>query len=818
MGTIRHWAAMAAAKRAGRGRHFSGLLALVVVFIMAACGGGSSAPEEAPVAVLNLAGTVSAEAAMAGAAVAVKCASGPAQTITAGDGTFALALRAGALPCMIEVSSGGHVYRSVVLGSGAGTHRVNASPLTELVVARIAGLNGSTPTALFAGFSGNNAALTSAALDGALGYLRTAFAALADLNGFNPMSDVVVAASATSSANALGSRISAFLAQATAAQTSLDALVAAVLSSQADPAPLLPRVTAQPVSTSVQAPQAATFSVLASSVLAPGYQWQMSADGGVSFADITGATGASYTLAATQTTDSGRVFRVRIDSAGGSVTSSGAALTVTAPAPTAPEITTQPQSTSAPYGQTASFSVNANSSGAMSYQWSRNGMPIAGATGASYTTPMTVPGDNGALFTVTTSNSVGSTVSAAATLTVTGIPAAAFNHVAAGSSHSVALRSDGSVVSWGNTKADIGTSLSGLMGVGNEPVVAGTPTVVKNAAGTVFGGAQAIAAGQWSTLVLKTDGTVWGWGYSGWGNLGNSTGYSFEQKSPVQVRLSNGSPLTAVIQLATGLYSTSVAVTADGSVWGWGQNRYGHLGTGAASETGQYTPVAMLSASGAGRFTDAVQAVAGISSTAVLKRDGTVYTVGWAGPLGDGSTVNRTLPGRVETAPGVALTNVVSIAAGGHFYVAVTSEGTAYAWGANGKGQLGDGSQTSRGRPVLVRDAGGKPVTGIVAAAAGVEHAVFLKSDGTVWASGNNDIGQLGSNSSASHLANPALVKDVSGAAFGEVVGIAALDSHTVVRRSDGSVWSWGSNVYLQLGDMTAVHRRNPVKVQLPAP
>lgn len=810
------WATVARARTALASRLRCSSLALVVG--LAACGGGSSSPEEPLLESLNLAGTASAETAMSGAGVSVKCASGPTQTITAGDGTFSLSIRSGALPCMIEVSSGGRVFRSLVAGSGTGTYRVNASPLTELVVARIAGNIGSTPAALFSGFGASNAAFTAATLDGAISYLCTALAAMTDLSGINPVSDVLVATSTTSSANALGNKVSAFVAQVTAANTTLDALVTAFVSSLADPTPLAPKITVQPVSVSVVAPQPATFSVVvASSAIPPSYQWQMSADNGANFVDLAGETGASYTWAVTQVAGSGPVYRVRVYSAAGSVTSSAATVSVTAPTPTAPVITAQPQSASAPYGQAATFSVGASSTLAVSYQWSRNGAAIAGATSTSYTTPITVPGDNGASFTVTATNSAGSTMSAPATLMVTGIPAATPNHLAAGSSHSVVVRNDGTVLSWGNIKADIGTSLSGLMGVGNDPVVAGTPTVAKNTGGAVFSGAQAAAAGQWSTLVLKTDGTVWGWGYSGWGNLGNSTSFSFEQKSPVQVKLSNGNPLTAVVQLAAGTYSTSMAVTADGSVWGWGQNRYGHLGIGAASETGQATAVAMLSPSGVGRFTDAIQAAPGISSAAVLKRDGTVYTVGWAGPLGDGSTVNRTLPGRVETAPGVPLTSIVSLAVGGHFYIAVTTEGTAYAWGENGKGQLGDGTSTDRGRPVLVRDLDGKPMTGIVAAAAGVDFAMFLKSDGTVWATGNNDIGQLGANSASAFVPNPSLVKDSSGLAFGNVVNIAALDSHTVVRRSDGTVWTWGSNVYRQLGDMTTVNRRNPVRAQLPS-
>lgn len=806
------WAVCAlAALRETRFRLFAAVSATCV---LAACGGGPSPTSDS----LDLQGTASAEAALAGAPISVKCASGPAQGITAGDGTFALSIRSGTLPCMIQVSSGGRVYRSILLGSGAGSFRVNASPLTELVVARAAGALGSTPTSLFDAFGSSAPAVTQASLDTAISYVRTAFAVWTNLIGVNPLSDVLVATSPTTSPNALGSNISSFVAQIAAANTTLDALVAAVRTPQVDDTLLVPKISVSPVSASVQAPQAATFSVQASGVLTPLYQWQVSADGGGTYVDLPGATNAAYTTATTQTTDGGRLFRVRVYNAGGSVISSAASLSVTAPAPTAPQITAQPQNASVSYGQAATFRVTASSAGQMTYQWSRDGVRITGATDPAYVIPMTVPGDDGTNLTVVITNDVGSTLSAAARLSVTDIPTALPNRVAAGSSHSVAVRSGGTVMSWGNIKADIGTSLSGLMGVGNDLVVAGTPTAAKLANGSLFTGAKAVAAGQWSTLVLKTDGTVWGWGYSGWGNLGNSTTFSFEQKSPVQTRLSDGTPLNSVVQLAVGLYSTSMAVTADGSVWGWGQNRYGHLGIGSASETGQYSPVPMLSASGVGRFTGAIQVAPGVSSAAVLTRDGTVFTVGWAGPLGDGSTVNRTLPGRVEVAPGVPLVNVVSIAAGSNFYVAVTKEGTAYAWGANNKGQLGDGTTSSRGRAVLVLDSNGQASKGIVAAACGTDFTMFLKSDGTVWATGNNDIGQLGANSTATSLSNPALVRDASGAAFGDVVGVSALDSHTVVLRKDGTVWAWGKNNYLQLGDLTIVDRRNPIKVQLPAP
>ena len=146
------------------------------------------------------------------------------------------------------------------------------------------------------------------------------------------------------------------------------------------------------------------------------------------------------------------------------------------------------------------------------------------------------------------------------------------------------------------------------------------------------------------------------------------------------------------------------------------------------------------------------------------------------------------------------------------------SNGTAYAWGYNGYGGLGVGNTTNQTRPTQVKDAAGNPLTGIVAAAAGDYFSMFLKSDGTVWASGYNSIGQLGAGSIAANQINPVVVKDAAGASFGNVVEVSMGAYHTLARRGDGTVWAWGNNGYYQLGDTTNVSRRNPVQVPVSGP
>jgi len=183
------------------------------------------------------------------------------------------------------------------------------------------------------------------------------------------------------------------------------------------PAPVAPAITTQPVNQTVTAGQTATFSVVASGTAPLSYQWQKNG------ANIAGATATSYTTPATTTADSGATFDVVVTNTAGSATSNGATLTVN-PAPVAPAITTQPVNQTVTAGQTATFSLVASGTAPLSYQWQKNGVNIAGATSASYTTPATTTADSGATFDVVVTNTAGSATSNAATLTVSPAPVA----------------------------------------------------------------------------------------------------------------------------------------------------------------------------------------------------------------------------------------------------------------------------------------------------------------------------------------------------------------------------------------------------------
>ncbi|MDV9190562.1 hypothetical protein R6L23_20470 [Streptomyces sp. SR27] len=236
----------------------------------------------------------------------------------------------------------------------------------------------------------------------------------------------------------------------------------------------------------------------------------------------------------------------------------------------------------------------------------------------------------------------------------------------------------------------------------------------------------------------------------------------------------------------------------------WGNNRAGQLGDGTWTDfrTTATTVLGLTSA-------EVVKIAAGGSGSATghglaLLTDRTVQSWGanGSGQLGDGSVFSHNAPGQV-----VNLSNATDIAGGGKHSLALLADQTVVAWGQNNYGQLGNGTNMDSSVPVRVEG-----LNKVIAIAAGLNHSVALREDGTVWAWGYNINGQLGDGTSSNRNV-PAPVNDLTG-----VAGIAAGANHNLAlvgpANGGGVVMAWGYNATGQLGDNSTVNRYAPVKTQ----
>ncbi len=375
-----------------------------------------------------------------------------------------------------------------------------------------------------------------------------------------------------------------------------------------------------------------------------------------------------------------------------------------------------------------------------------------------------------------------------------------------GGYHTLALKSDGTVWAWGFSPLGDGTYMD-----------ASTPIQVKGVGGIGYlTDIEQIAAGFGHKVALKSDGTVYAWGINNYGQVGDNT--KTDKIIPIQVKGVGGTGyLTDIIQIkaSTGGGCT-VALKSDGTVYTWGDNRYGQLGDNTTTEG--LTPTQVKGVGGTGYLTGITQISSGEFHALALKNDGTVWAWGGngAGALGDNTTTGRLTPIQVKGVGGVGnLTDIAQISASGSYTLALKNDGTVLAWGANTSGKLGDNTTTSRYTPVQVKGVGGIGyLSGIVQVTAGFYHAVALKSDGTVLAWGGNEYGQLGDNTTTNRYV-PVQVVGVGGIGYlSEIIRIGATIRHTLAIKNDGTVLAWGNNQYGQLGNNTTTDSTTPVQVK----
>ena len=308
--------------------------------------------------------------------------------------------------------------------------------------------------------------------------------------------------------------------------------------------------------------------------------------------------------------------------------------------------------------------------------------------------------------------------------------------------------------------------------------------------GGVLAGADVtqVAAGGENSAVLLSNGTVWAWGNNTFGLLGTgSTGG--DSDTPGQVPGLSG--ITQIAIESNG--SDSFAVGKGGVVWSWGVNTDGQLGDGTTSPSAIPMQLSGL--------TGITQVAAGPQYTLALRSDGTVWAWGanGGGQLGDGTTTERHTPVQVS-----GLTGITQVANGSASY-ALRNDGTVFAWGNGSQGLLGLASGASVPTPVKVPG-----LSGITRLADGGDHAFALTSSGTVLAWGSNSSGQLGDGTTTSHSTPEAL--SLSG-----ITKIAATFSHNAAIRSDGTLLTWGDDSQGQLGNGTCCTTVNPNPVPVPS-
>lgn len=292
-----------------------------------------------------------------------------------------------------------------------------------------------------------------------------------------------------------------------------------------------------------------------------------------------------------------------------------------------------------------------------------------------------------------------------------------WSQVSCGEFFSSGIKSDGTLWCWGD-------GIEGQMG-DNGTTDRSSP-VQTVATGTNW---KQVSCGQFHVGAVKTDGTLWLWGYNVNGELGNNS--SVGKSSPVQT-VSTGTDW----RLVSCGYLHTAAIKTDDSLWLWGDNVYGQLGNNS-NGTDISSPIQTISGG-----TNWKTVSVGREFTSAIKTDGTLWSWGinTYGQLGDNSRTSRSSP--VQTVAGG--TNWKQVSCGHYHIAAIKTDGTLWLWGRNNFGLLGDNTSTDKSSPVQTVSGG----TNWKQVSCGLNHTAGIKTDNSLWLWGRNQTGQLGDNTS----------------------------------------------------------------------
>ncbi len=373
------------------------------------------------------------------------------------------------------------------------------------------------------------------------------------------------------------------------------------------------------------------------------------------------------------------------------------------------------------------------------------------------------------------------------------------DYVSVGKSHTVIVKTD-------KTLWAVGRNDRGQLGNGDVKA-ANKLNPVK-----VMPGVAHVSTGWAQTIILKTNGTLWSTGYNYSGQLGD--GSTENKRTPVQVKTAEGAAITEVDQISA-LADYVMILKKNDTLWAVGKNNHWQLGNGDVNAANQVNPVHVMITEG-NPITNVKQVSAGGYHTMILKEDDTLWAVGGNlfGRLGDGTDDTKRWPVQVmEKPPGSSaqpMINVKQVSAGFGHTMIIKKDDTLWAAGQNNHGQLGDNSNVHKWMPVKV-------MTEVAQVSAGFYHTMIIKKNGELWAFGLNDKGQLGDGSTENKKTAVQVMEIPAGGGPPQpmtgVAQVATGETHTMIVKTNGTLWGTGYNEYGQLGDGSTTDKLNPVQI-----